>query len=86
MKFRVFLHRKAVEFLKGLKPQNRRRIAEKVKKLEDFPKAKLDIVKIAGEANTFRLREGKYRVLFKVYEEEKAIIVVKIDLRKRVYR
>jgi len=71
MKFRVLLHRKADEPLKGLKSENRRQIVEKLKKLEDFPKVKLDIVKIAGEANTFRLRAGKYRALFKVYEEEK---------------
>ena len=38
MKFRVFLHRKAVEFLKGLKPQNRRQMAEKLKRLEGFGK------------------------------------------------
>jgi len=86
MKFRVLLHRKADEFLRGLEPENRQRIAGKLKDLEDFPKVRLDIVKIAGEANTFRLRVGKYRALFKVYKEEKVIIVVKIDLRKRIYR
>lgn len=86
MKFRVLLHRKADEFLRGLEPENRQRIASKLKELEDFPKVRLDIVKIAGETNTFRLRVGKYRALFKVYKEEKVIIVVKIDLRKRIYR
>jgi mRNA interferase RelE/StbE len=86
MKFRVLLHRKANEFLRVLGFEDRQRIVGKLKELEDFPTVRLDIVKIAGEANTFRLRVGNYRVLFKVYEQEKIIVVVKIDLRKRVYR
>ena len=28
---------------------------------------------------------GKYRALFRVYEEEKTIVIVKIDLRRRIY-
>jgi mRNA interferase RelE/StbE len=86
MKFRVLLHRKANEFLRVLGFEDRQRIVGKLKELEDFPTVRLDIVKIAGEANTFRLRVGNYRALFKVYEQEKIIVVVKIDLRKRVYR
>jgi mRNA interferase RelE/StbE len=86
MKFRVLLHRKANEFLRVLGFEDRQRIVGKLKELEDFPTVRLDIVKIAGEANTFRLRVGNYRALFKVYEQEKIIVVVKIDLRKRVHR
>lgn len=86
MKFRVLLHRKANEFLRVLGFEDRQRVVGKLKELEDFPTVRLDIVKIAGEANTFRLRVGNYRALFKVYEQEKIIVVVKIDLRKRVYR
>jgi len=47
---------------------------------------RLDVVKIAGEENTFRLRVGKYRVLFKIYEKEKVIVIVKADLRRRIYK
>jgi len=32
------------------------------------------------------MRIGNYRVLFKVYEEEKIIVVVKIDVRGKVYK
>jgi mRNA interferase RelE/StbE len=70
MKFRVFLHKRAYEFLKGLKSEDRQRIVDKLKQLEDFPAVRLDIVKVAGEADTFRLRVGNYRALFKVYDWE----------------
>ncbi|MCL6578678.1 MAG: type II toxin-antitoxin system RelE/ParE family toxin [Candidatus Bathyarchaeota archaeon] len=86
MKFRVLLHKRADEFLKGLRLEDKQRIIDKLKQLEDFPAVRLDIVKIAGEANTFRLRVGNYRALFKVYEQEKIIVIAKIDIRKRIYR
>jgi len=85
MKFKVFLHKKADNFLKELKPEEKKRIVDKLKQLEDFPLTRLDIIKIAGEENTFRLRMGNYRALFKVYEQEKIIVIVKLDIRKRIY-
>ncbi|MEM2463959.1 MAG: type II toxin-antitoxin system RelE/ParE family toxin, partial [Candidatus Bathyarchaeia archaeon] len=84
MKFRVLLHKKADEFLKRISLKDKQRIVDKLRQLEDFPAVKLDIVKIAGEANTFRLRVGKYRALFKVYEQEKIIVIAKIDTRKKI--
>lgn len=86
MKFRVLLRKKAYKFLRELRPGEKERIVGKLRQLEDFPAVKLDIVKIAGEENTFRLRVGNYRALFKVYEGEKIIVIVKIDTRKRIYR
>ncbi|MBS7646373.1 type II toxin-antitoxin system RelE/ParE family toxin [Candidatus Bathyarchaeota archaeon] len=86
MKFRVLLHKKADEFLKRITLEDKQHIVDKLRQLEDFPAVKLDIVKIAGEANTFRLRVGKYRALFKVYEQEKIIVVAKIDTRKKIYQ
>jgi len=86
MKFRILIHKRAYEFLKGLKPEEKQRIVDKLKQLEDFLTVRLDIVKIAGETDTFRLRAGNYRALFKVYEQDKIIVIVKIDVRKRIYR
>jgi len=86
MKFRILLHKRADKFLGELKSEERKRIVDKLKQLEDFPAARLDIVKIAGEENTFRLRVGNYRALFKVYGQEKIIVIIKLDIRKRIYR
>jgi len=86
MRFRILLHKRACEFLKGLKSDERQRIIDKLKQLEDFPVVRLDIVKITGEADTFRLRVGNYRALFKVYEQERIIVVIKIDVRSRIYK
>jgi|Deesub1362A_J573_1020465.scaffolds.fasta_scaffold16414_4 mRNA interferase RelE/StbE len=67
MKFRILLHKRADKFLRELKPEEKKRLVDKFKQLENFPAVRLDIVKIAGEENTFRLRVGNYRALFKVF-------------------
>jgi mRNA-degrading endonuclease RelE of RelBE toxin-antitoxin system len=86
MRFRILLHRRAYDFLKDLRAEDRQRIIDKLRQLEDFPSVRLDVVKAAGEADTFRLRVGSYRALFKVYEQERVIVIVKIDVRSRVYK
>jgi mRNA-degrading endonuclease RelE of RelBE toxin-antitoxin system len=86
MRFKILLHRRTYEFLRDLKSDERQRIIDELKQLEDFPAVRLDIVKIAGEADTFRLRVGKCRALFKVYEQEGVIVVIKIDIRCRIYK
>jgi mRNA-degrading endonuclease RelE of RelBE toxin-antitoxin system len=58
MKFRVFLHKRSEEFLKELIPEDKQRIVNELKELEDFPAVRMDIIKIVGEADTFRLRIG----------------------------
>lgn len=86
MTFKVLLHKKAFKFLKKLDAETKKRVADSLRELENFPNSKLDILKIAGEENTFRIRIGKLRALFKVYDDEKIIVVIKVDLRRRIYR
>ena len=86
MSFKILLHRNVAKFLRQFTDQEKINLIERLKQLEYFPQVKLDIVKIAGEKDTFRLRMGKYRALFKVYNKERIIVVVKTDLRSRIYR
>ena len=81
MTYEVFLHKKAQKNLE--KFPDRERIREHLLKLENFPHSG-DLVRI--ENSIYRLRIGNYRALFKVYEEESIIVVVKIDVRGRVYK
>jgi len=85
MAFNVFLNRQAAKFLAELDPKPKGQLREKLE-LEHYPKLKLDFVKISGEADTFRLRSGDYRALFKVYEKERVIVVLKIDHRRKIYK
>lgn len=85
MKYKVLLNRGAEKSLVAMEAEHRALMIERLRGLKDFPNAQLDTVKIAGEDDTFGLRSGDYRALFRVYERER-IVVAKIDRRSRVYR
>lgn len=86
MSYRALLHKRVAKYLQELDEETRSHIKEYLRELEKFPKSKLDLIKLAGEENTFRARIGKYRVLLKVYEKEQIIVIIKIDIRERVYK
>jgi mRNA-degrading endonuclease RelE of RelBE toxin-antitoxin system len=46
----------------------------------------LTLLRCLVKATFIGVRFGKFRALFKVYENEKTIVIVKIDHRKRIYR
>ena len=81
MTYQVFLLKKAQKNLE--KFPDRERIRENLLKLENFPEYG-DLVRI--DDGIYRMRIGNYRALFKVYDEERIIVVVKIDVRGRIYK
>jgi len=42
--------------------------------------------KMKGDENTYRTRIGDYRILFKVYSDERIIVIIRIAHRKQVYK
>mgnify|MGYP001581574139 CR=1 FL=1 len=74
------------KFLKNLDRELSSRILNKIELLKENS-VPSDAKFIGREDNDkiFRIRIGKYRVLYKVKESEKVIIISKIDKRERVY-
>ena len=77
---------KSRKFLKKLDKHAFIRIIERLEKLKDNP-IPSDAVFIGREEGekVFRYRIGDYRALYKLKENEKIIIITKIDKRPRVY-
>ena len=46
----------------------------------------MDVASIRGVDKTFRIRVGRYRIIFAVDKEENTIYVTHLDTRKRVYK
>jgi mRNA interferase RelE/StbE len=71
---------------KTLKKLPKDRQIEIVKKLDLLPinPMLLDIVKMKGYENTYRIRIGKYRVIIVVDFAKRLIKVVKLDVRGRI--
>lgn len=84
--FEIFLDTPAKNFIKKLDSKNSQRIIKAIEKLAEDP-VPHDAKRIYGTSEKlFRIRVGDFRVLYRVDYEEIIIIVVDIDLRKRIYK
>lgn len=85
MKYRVYLTRRADRELKRLPPDVKERVEERVRELSSDPLPR-GVAKLVGLEDAYRVRVGDYRILYRVYWEEKMIVVFRIALRRRAYR
>ena len=71
-----------------LNPLLRVRIAKYIDKLEYFDDVfdTLDIKKLKWYENRYRLRVGKYRILFEKYEDKLVILVIDVWSRGDIYK
>ncbi len=82
MKFEVKLSEQALGFLK----RNKDEIIKKKLVMLSYNPLPKGVKKIKGENNLFRIRVGKYRIIYRVYFHERIIRVVLIDKRSRIYK
>ena len=81
MKYKIFLHPKAAEFLKNLNSL-RIKIKNRLRDLEESPEEKGQRLRYSS---FYRLRIGDYRVIYEISREEGKVIVLFIGHRRTVY-
>ncbi|MFA5855865.1 MAG: type II toxin-antitoxin system RelE/ParE family toxin [Candidatus Pacearchaeota archaeon] len=84
--YNVGLSIRAQDFLNKLDEDTKKRVEKRLKNLEHNPVPSDS--KFIGRDNNeiiFRYRIGKFRVLYKLKEELKIVLISKIDKRERVY-
>ncbi len=81
--FEILIEEDALKELNKLQKKLRRRVIEKLKLLEKGFSPLLDIKKLKGYQNHYRLRVGKFRVLF--FLDNSKIVVYKIGKREDIY-
>ncbi|MBW6518205.1 MAG: type II toxin-antitoxin system RelE/ParE family toxin [ANME-2 cluster archaeon] len=84
--FRIFLDIPVQKFLKKLDYSISQRIIEVVEMLAEDP-IPHDSKRIIGiKEKVFRIRVGKFRVLYRVNYENFSIVIIDIDTREHVYK
>ena len=84
--YSVFLKRSAARELEEIGTDaDRRRIVERIRSLAEDPRPPA-CEKLAGRDDRLRIRQGDYRVIYSVDDNERVVTVVKIGHRKDVYR
>jgi mRNA interferase RelE/StbE len=82
--FRVDFSNNSEKFLKNCDAKTKERLKELFEILAQnpLPAMDYDFRKIAGEDEIYRIRLSSYRVIYKIYWEEKTIFVIKVEMRK----
>ncbi len=84
MEYTVLLENRAVEQPRSVNPETDTRIANALEALREGFAARLDIKKLKGIKNHYRVRVGDYRILFELMPA-KRIIVYAVLPREKAY-
>ncbi|MHA1409143.1 MAG: type II toxin-antitoxin system RelE family toxin [Candidatus Odinarchaeia archaeon] len=85
MKYEILFSKQAVNLIKSLEKGYKIKLREVFATLGNNP-FDYPYKKIKGEASLYRIRIGKYRILYEVDSNHKLIKIIKIDKRKTVYK
>jgi len=85
--YKIVFQKQVSKFINTRTPKERIRIAEALSELGNSPfENSLDIKKLKGSSDRYRLRLGKYRFLYTIIQEQILIYFYKADTRGDVYR
>ena len=83
-KYRVFLRKSAADELGRIPKKDLVRIIERIRSLEHDPRPR-GCEKLSA-LERYRVRQGDYRIVYAVDDQEKTIDIVKIGHRSEVYK
>ncbi len=75
----------AARQFRRLAAETRARISPHIDALAENPRP-IGGAKLKGEARGYRLRIGNYRILYEVDDKRRAVLVVAVGHRRKVYR
>ncbi len=85
-RYEIYITRRAAKELSKLAPETRSRILKALAMLRSYGfTGRLDIKKLRGYENHYRIRVGQYRILFEL-EKPRKIIVYAILPREKAYK
>lgn len=82
--YRIFIKPSAAKELEAVPKKDRLGIVEKVRRLSNNPRP-AGCEKLSGEEK-YRIRQGDYRILYSIQEDEVIVTIVRIGHRREVYR
>ncbi len=84
MVYRIFISRDAEKGFSKVSKQIRKNIASAIAKLRNNPRP-LNVRKIGGAENYYRIRMGDYRIVYEINDKESRIDILRIRHRKDAY-
>ena len=84
VEFEIFFKESVWKDLKKVPKKDLRKIMKKIANLSDEPRPH-GCEKLTGQER-YRLRQGRYRIVYSIQENELTVWIVKISHRKDIYR
>ena len=82
--YNLFFKESVQKDLDGIPKKDLRKILSRIKSLAADPRSP-GCEKLTGH-DRYRLRQGRYRIVYAVQDEERTVTVVKVGHRKDIYR
>ena len=82
--YRIVIKKSAAKEIEKIEKKDRIRIIEKIRSLAKEPKPTVS-KKLSGQEK-YRIRQGNYRILYQIIEDELIINVVKVGHRRDIYK
>jgi mRNA interferase RelE/StbE len=82
--YSVFFKESVQKDLDGIPKKDLRKVLTRIKSLANDPRPS-GCEKLTGQ-DRYRLRQGRYRIVYAIQDEERSVSVVKVGHRKDVYR
>ena len=82
--YKVFFKKSVEKDLKSIPKKELLKILNKIESLQDNPRP-IGCEKLTGQER-YRLRQGKYRIVYSIQDNKLTIWVVKVGHRKEIYK
>ncbi len=82
--YEIFFKKSVFKDFKSIPKKDFKRVLERIESLAENPRLP-GSKKLAGQER-YRLRQGRYRILYSIQDQELTIWIVKVGHRKNVYR
>ena len=82
--YEIFFKKSVWKDFKSIPDRDLSMILERIKSLSDNPRQQ-NSIKLSGQEK-YRLRCGKYRIIYSIQDNELTVWVVKVGQRKDIYR
>jgi mRNA interferase RelE/StbE len=82
--YKIFFKRSVKKDFSTIPKKDLQRILKKIKSLDNNPRP-AGCEKLSGQEK-YRLRQGRYRIIYSIQDNELTVWVVKVGHRKEVYR
>lgn len=84
-RYRILIKPSAVEEIDNIpRKKDRQRIVERISKLADNPRPP-GVETLSGQVK-YRIRQGDYRIVYSIADQDLAVYIAKVGHRKDVYR